>query len=130
MVMTEIDVGKKINSFEDLEAWQIAHKFVINIYCVTKEFPKDELYGIVSQIRRAAVSITANIAEGFSRYHYNDKIRFYYNSRGSASEIKNFVILSRDLKYISNDQSKELMSEVGNILRLINGLIRSIEKQK
>lgn len=90
---------KRINTFEDLETWQFAHKFALGIYKITKGFPKDELYGLVSQLRRAALSITSNIAEGFSRYHYNDKIRFYYNARGSISEVKNCIILSRDLNY-------------------------------
>jgi four helix bundle protein len=123
-------VDKKIKSFVDLEAWQIAHKFALEIYRLTKGFPKEELYGIVSQLRRAALSITSNIAEGFSRYHYNDKIRFYYNSRGSISEIKNCLILSRDLKYITDDICGELLDFAERILRLINGLIRSIENQK
>jgi four helix bundle protein len=123
-------VDKKIKSFVDLEAWQIAHKFALEIYRLTKGFPKEELYGIVSQLRRAALSITSNIAEGFSRYHYNDKIRFYYNSRGSISEIKNCLILSRDLKYITDDICRELLDFAERILRLINGLIRSIENQK
>jgi len=91
---------KTINTFEDLEAWQIAHQFVLEVYRITKKFPKDELYGLVSQLRRAALSITSNIAEGFSRYHYNDKIRFYYNARGSMSEVKNGFILAKDLNYI------------------------------
>ena len=123
-------VDKKIKSFVDLEAWQIAHKFALEVYRLTKGFPKEELYGIVSQLRRAALSITSNIAEGFSRYHYNDKIRLYYNSRGSISEIKNCLILSRDLKYITDDICREILDFAERILRLINGLIRSIENQK
>lgn len=120
----------KINGFEDLETWQISHKFILEIYKITKKFPKDELYGLTSQLRRAALSITSNIAEGFSRYHYNDKIRFYYNSRGSLSEVKNCLILSNDLKYISQKECQVLLEESERILKLINGLIRSIEKQK
>jgi len=123
-------VDKKINSFEDLEAWQVAHKFALEIYNLTKGFPKEEFYGMVSQLRRAALSITANIAEGFSRYHYNDKIRFYYNSRGSISEIKNCLILSKDLEYIARDLCYDLLDSSERVLRLVNGLIRSIENQK
>lgn len=121
---------KTINTFEDLETWQIAHKFVLEVYEITRRFPKDELYGLVSQLRRAALSITSNIAEGFSRYHYNDKIRFYYNARGSMSEVKNCLILSRDLDYINKNLCHDLLDNTERILRLINGLIRSIEKQK
>ncbi len=121
---------KEIKNFEDLELWQVAHGLVLDIYCITKEFPKDELYGIVSQLRRAALSITSNIAEGFSRYHYNDKIRFYHNARGSLSEVKNCLILSKDIGYVSSEKHKNLSSKSDRVLMLINGLIRSIERQK
>jgi four helix bundle protein len=123
-------VEKEIKSFEDLEAWQIAHKLALEVYKVTKIFPKDELYGIISQLRRAVLSITSNIAEGFSRYHYNDKIRFYYNARGSVSEVKNCLILSKDLDYIIKEEYQKLSNEIERVLKVINGLIRSIEKQK
>ena len=122
--------GKEIKTFEDLEAWKIAHKLVLEVYRITKELPKDELYGVVSQLRRAALSITSNIAEGFSRYHYNDKIRFYYSARGSGSEVKNCLILSRDLNYIIKEDCRVLLSDCEEVLKVINGLIRSIEKQK
>ncbi|MCM8779443.1 MAG: four helix bundle protein [Candidatus Omnitrophica bacterium] len=121
---------KAINTFEDLEAWQVSHRFILEIYRITKEFPKDELYGLVSQLCRAALSITSNIAEGFSRYHYNDKICFYYNARGSVSEVKNCLIVSKDLKYIKKEGCQILLGDAERMLRLINGLIRSIGKQK
>jgi four helix bundle protein len=121
---------KIIKSFENLEAWQNGHTLVLGIYKITKKFPTDELYGLISQLRRAAVSITSNIAEGFSRYHYNDKIRFYHNSRGSVSEVKNCLILSRDLSYITQNECNTFLQESEKILRMLNGLIRSIERQK
>jgi len=121
---------RKIRTFEDLEAWQISHKFVLEVYRMTKKFPKDEVYGIVSQLRRAVLSITSNIAEGFSRYHYNDKIRFYYNARGSVSEARNCLILSKDMHYIAEEEYRGLLDNAERILQVINGLIRSIEKQK
>jgi len=103
---------------------------VLEIYKITKEFPKDELYGIISQLRRAASSITANIAEGFARYHFKDKVRFYYNSRGSVAEVQDFLLLSRDLNYINSKTCSELNNKCDTVGRLINGLIRSIENQK
>ncbi len=121
---------KEIKTFEDLEAWQVAHKFVLETYRIAKIFPKNELYGLVSQLRRAAVSITSNIAEGFSRYHYNDKIRFYHNARGSLSEVKNCLILSGDLGYTKKEECNNLLNSAERVLKMINGLIRSIEKQK
>ncbi len=120
----------KIKNFYDLDAWEKAHKFVLEIYELTKEFPREELYGMTSQLRRAASSITANIAEGFSRYHYNDKIRFYHNARGSVSETQNFLFVARDLSYLSTEEFKSAFDLSAEISKLINGLIRSIENQK
>jgi four helix bundle protein len=119
-----------IRNFYNLDAWKKAHSFVLEIYKITKKFPKEELYGITSQIRRASSSITANIAEGFSRYHYNDKIRFYHNARGSVSETQNFLFIARDLVYLSVEEFKYLFDLSEAISKLINGLIRSIERQK
>jgi four helix bundle protein len=101
-----------IKEFYDLDAWKKAHKLVVDIYSVTKEFPASEIYGITSQIRRAAASVTANIAEGFSRYHYNDKINFYYHARGSISEVQNFLLIARDLKYLSCSECEKLIKGV------------------
>jgi four helix bundle protein len=121
---------EKIKNFYDLDAWKKSHEFALNIYAITKKLPKEELYGITSQLRRAASSISANIAEGFSRYHFNDKIRFYYNSRGSLSETQNFLFLAKDLLFITEKEFKNLFSLSEEINKLINGLIRSIERQK
>lgn len=119
-----------IKNFYDLDAWKEGHELVINIYGITKSFPSEEKFGITSQLKRAASSITANIAEGFERYHFNDKIRFYYQARGSFSEVQNFLILSRDLKFIEEDVCIKMLDKCNSVGRLINGLIRSIENQK
>lgn len=119
-----------IQNFYNLNAWKIAHELVLEIYKITKNFPKEELFGIVSQLRRAASSITANIAEGFARYHFNDKIRFYYQARGSVAEVQNFLILSMDLNYISKKNCEILGEKSNQVRQLINGLIRSIDNQK
>ena len=120
----------EIKNFYDLEAWKQAHLLVIEVYKITENFPKEELYGIVSQLRRAVSSITANIAEGFARYHFKDKIRFYYQARGSAAEVQNFLLIARDLKIINDEICKKLGEKSKEVQKLINGLIRSIEKQK
>lgn len=122
-------IDGKILNFCDLETWQNGHALVLEIYNLTKDFPKDELYGITSQLRRAASSITANIAEGFERYHYKDKIKFYYQARGSAAEVQNFILLSLDLGYATKQQCEQLMNQAEGIRKLINGLIRSVENQ-
>ena len=119
--------NKKIKDFYDLDAWQKSNKLALEIYKITKKFPRDELYGIISQIRRAASSITANIAEGFSRYHFNDKIKFYYNARGSASEVQSFLFLAKDLGYLKGDDFDVLFDFSKAVGMLINGLVRSIK---
>lgn len=119
----------KINNFYELDAWKMGHLLVLEIYQITESFPKNEIYGITSQIRRAASSITANIAEGFARYHFKDKIRFYYNSRGSVAEVQNFLFLARDLNHINIVSFKKIEERTNEVGKLINGLIRSAENQ-
>ena len=121
---------KEIKNFYDLDAWKQAHILVVEVYRITENFPKEELYGIVSQLRRAVSSITVNIAEGFARYHFKDKIRVYYQARGSAAEVQNFFLIARDLKIINDEICKKLGEKSKEVQKLINGLIRSIEKQK
>ncbi len=88
-------------SFQELEVWREAHNLVLNIYKITAEFPKSELFGLVSQMRRAAVSVPANIAEGFKRTGHLDKLRFYNIAEASLEELKYYIILSSDLGYAS-----------------------------
>jgi len=118
-----------IKNFYDLDAWKVGHELVLEVYRITKTFPKEELYGIVSQLRRAASSITANIAEGFARYHFKDKARFYYQARGSVAEIQNFLLLAKDLGFIDLETCKVLGEKGNEVARLINGLIRSISNR-
>lgn len=120
----------EIKNFYDLDAWKKGHLLVLEVYKITKNFPKEELYGVISQLRRSASSITANIAEGFARYHFKDKIKFYYNSRGSVAEVQNFLLLSKDLDYINLEICKNLGEQANEVGKLINGLIKSIEVQK
>lgn len=116
---------KKIQSFTDLIAWQEAHKLVLMIYKTTKEFPKEELFGLVNQMRRASVSISSNIAEGFSRKSYNEKVRFYGMSQGSTTELQNQLLVSKDVGYISSKKFKEIADQTILVHKLINGLIKS-----
>jgi len=120
----------KIKDFYNLDVWKKGHELVLEIYKITKDFPKEEKFGIIDQLRRASSSITANIAEGFERYHFNDKIKFYYQARGSVAEVQNFLLLSKDLGYIKVEKCEELNKQADIIRQLIKGLIRAIEKQK
>jgi len=118
----------KVVQFQQLEAWQEAHKLALMVYQATKDFPGEERFGLVSQMRRAAVSIPANVAEGFKRRGIQDKLRFYNVSEGSLEELKYFFILSRDLGYIASEA--ELMAQAERVGRLLNGLMASTERRR
>lgn len=122
-------MGESIKTFKDLETWQKAHQLALSIYQITQSFPSEEKFGLISQIRRATISITANIAEGFGRYHFKDKLKFYYNSRGSLFEVQNFLLLSKDLSFLDPASHKKLYMASEEVARLLYGLIRSLEKQ-
>lgn len=120
---------KKIKNFYDLKVWQDVHKIVIKIYKITKNFPKDEQFGLISQMRRSASSVTANIAEGFGRFHYKEKMKFYQQSRGSAVELQDHLFLSQDLDYLPKEKARDLFQEICIMIKELNGLINSIKKQ-
>ena len=103
-------------SFEDLIVWQKAHQFVLKVYRVTEKFPKKEIYGLTSQFRRAAVSVPANIAEGFKKKGSADKARFLNISQGSLEECRYYLILSKDLGYGDSTEINHQLSEVSKLL--------------
>lgn len=112
-------------TFEDLIVWQKSHKFVLGVYEYTKKFPKDELYGLSSQFRRSAVSIPANIAEGFKKNGLRDKIRFYNIAEGSINECFYYLRLSSDLKYGDNSCLQELLVEISKLIQAYSKAILS-----
>lgn len=117
-----------IKDFYELDVWKQAHQITLNIYKITKSFPNSEKFGITDQLRRASSSISANIAEGYGRFHYKDKIKFYLQARGSLKEVQNFIFLAKDLKYIGEKSAEELWLKSKTCEKLINGLIRSQKK--
>ena len=116
--------NQKIKTFTDLKVWQEGHKLVILIYKITKKFPSDEIYGLVSQMRRSAVSITSNVAEGFGRQGMKDKIKFYYMAQGFLTELKNQLLISNDLDYIKNSEFKDIAEKANLVHALLQGLIK------
>jgi len=108
--------GKPARTFQDLIVWQKAHQFVLGIYRFTDKFPKTELYGMTSQLRRAAVSIPANIAEGFKKTGRADKARFMNMAQGSLEESRYYLILAADLGYGKNVELNSLVEEVSKLL--------------
>ena len=112
-------------TFEDLIVWQKAHQFALNVYAYAKNFPREELYGLTSQFRRAAISVAANIAEAFKK-RGKDKTKFLNISQASLDESKYYILLSRDLKYGEDVQLKSLAEEVSRLLdRYRNTIIKS-----
>ena len=118
--------SQKIKNFKDLRIWQEAVLFAEQIYKITKEFPKDELYGIVNQMRRAAVSIPSNIAEGFMRYHNKEFKQFLFIALGSSAEIETQLIVSHKLQYITEKKLSMLSEKSDKINRMIMGLVKKL----
>lgn len=114
-----------INKFTDLTTWQEAHKFVLAIYRITENFPPRENYALSSQIRRASLSISSNIAEGFGRRSAKDKEHFYVMAYGSLVESENQLIVAKDLDYIDSDTFESLERQAHSVGQLINGLLRA-----
>lgn len=114
---------KKISDFKDLLVWQEGHKLVLDIYQKSKNFPKDEIYGLTSQMKRAAVSVTSNIAEGFGRQGMKEKIQFYYLSHGSLIELKNQIEVAKDVGYLDAKSYADLTVKSDKTHQLLQGLI-------
>ena len=118
------ELSKKIKTFTDLIAWREGHKLVLFIYEITKKFPSNEVYGLTSQLKRCSVSITSNIAEGFSRQYYKEKLQFYFMALGSVTELQNQVFVARDVGYISDSDFDSCSRLAINVHKIINGLIK------
>ena len=117
-----------MNSFENLIVWEKAHKLTLEIYKHTSEFPKIEIYGIVNQMRRAAYSIPSNIVEGNSRKSNKEFLQFLNIAKGSLEELKYFLLLSKDLNYISLQQYSNLNNMCEEVSKLLYKFTKSIEK--
>jgi len=115
----------KYKNFEDTPVWKKAHQITLDVYKITGKFPKEEIYNLTSQIRRAALSIEANIAEAFGRFHFLDKVNFYLNSRGSLEELKNHLITSFDLGLINEYFFEQITAKMSEVREEINKVIKS-----
>ena len=120
-----------VKSFENLEVWQIGRDLVTKVYALTAILPRSEVFGLIPQIKRAALSVPANIAEGFGRYHYMDKARFYLNARGSLYELKSHLLIAQDLEYVKQSQTvSDILTMVDNLSVKLNNLIATTRKLK
>ena len=119
-------MSEKIKNFRDLNIWKLGVEIVENIYKATRSFPKGEVYGLVSQMRRCAVSIPSNIAEGFARKHNKEYRQFLYIALGSCAELETQLEISLRLKYLGEDKCKELLDKVNHVTRMIMNLIKCL----
>src|SRR5438132_10055907 len=121
---------KEVRTFEDLDVYQVAREFRKKMYAVTRQLPDFEKYDLGSQIRRAAVSLTNNIAEGHGRYHFADQVRFFLGSRGSLQELVDDLNVCTDENYLEAEKIEALKSEAWRVLGLINGYFRYLRDRK
>jgi four helix bundle protein len=117
---------EKIKNFQDLRIWQMGIEVVKDVYILTKKFPKEELYGLTSQMRRSAVSIPSNIAEGFRRYHNKEYRQFLYIAMGSCAELETQIIITHELDYLDDTNKIEIIEKLKYICRMINQLIKKL----
>ena len=117
-----------IKIFKDLIVWKKSHQLVLDVYKLTKLFPKEELFALTSQIRRAAVSVPANIVEGFRRKSFRDSLNFYRISDASLEELKYHILLARDLAYFSETDYQHFVQTSDEVGRILTGWIQSQQK--
>jgi four helix bundle protein len=118
-----------MRDYKKIDAWKLADDLTVAVYQFTRSFPREELYGLTSQVRRAAYSVPANIAEGSSRESKRDYLHFLYIARGSLSEAQYFVHLARRLGYLSPNDADALTVQTGTTFACLHGLIRAVERE-
>lgn len=125
---SDLGVGKRpVRSFEDLNVWQESQQLAVEVYRVSKTFPKDEIFGLTSQLRRAVASVSANIAEGFGRSTVKDKLNFLSIAYGSLLETKNFIYLAEKLGYLDKSTTSVILEKITICQKLLNGFRRSLQ---
>ena len=121
---------ENIKSYKDLNVWQKAVELVKEIYLLTKEFPKDEQFTLINQMRRSAISIPSNISEGKVRGHRREYVQFLYVALGSCAELETQIIISKELSYITTETKDLLLEKIGYISRMLRNLIKGINNYK
>lgn len=121
---------QQIRDFTDLETWQLGRRLRSQLYRLTNDFPREEKHVLAAQIRRAAISVTANLAEGYGRFSYQENIQFCRQSRASVFELRDHLTTALDAGYISEEKYRELEALAMQVIRLVNGYIRSTQKRK
>lgn len=122
--------ASQIRDFQDLQVWQLGRALRMRIYDLIRKLPPEERYALAAQVRRAAISITANIAEGFGRYSYQENIQFCRQARGSAYEVRDHLIAARDQGCVTVDEYRQADSLAQRVIRTLNGYIRSTQERR
>jgi four helix bundle protein len=122
--------GAHIRDFTDLKVWQLGRELRQRVYKLARKLPAEEKFGLTSQAQRAAVSITANIAEGFGRYSYQENIQFCRTARGSAFEVRDHLITARDQDYISSSEHQDVDTLAQRVIQTLNGYIRATQERQ
>ena len=118
-----------MKTHKDLEVWKTSIEMVTNIYQVTRNFPKEEIYSLTNQMRRAAVSVPSNIAEGAGRNSSKEFLQFLYFATGSLSELETQLIIAYNLKYINDEQRQDMDTLINTLFKMLSGLIQSVKKR-
>ena len=116
-----------MKSHKDLLVWQKSMELVTNVYVATRSFPKDEIFGIVSQMRRAAISIPSNISEGYGRLYEKETVKFLSNALGSATELETQMIISKNLSFLPVEEAAVLIMNIQEIIRMLSALIKTFD---
>ena len=119
----------QLKKYQELIAWQKAIALVTEVYSFTSAFPQHEIYGLTSQLRRAAVSIPSNIAEGQGRATKGEFIQFLCHARGSLHEVETQIVIAKNLRYLTAEKEQLLLDALSELGRILNGLIASLQKQ-
>ena len=119
-------MAKGVDNFRDLKIWQVSIELVKKVYVISSKLPKEEMYGLKSQMRRSAVSIPSNVAEGFRRQHNNEFKQFLYISLGSCAELETQTIIAEELGYIGKDQTSKLFEDLDHVCRMTSNLIKTL----
>ncbi len=120
----------KYSSFEEMPVWKLAYDFALHIYDLTKGYPQEEKYGLTSDTRRAATSVPANIAEAFGRHYYKDKLNFYYNARGSVTEVLSHVKIAEGVGYLPKEKTDLVGIKVDAIWKELNKIITTLSSKR
>lgn len=118
----------KLKSYKDLIVWQKSFKLALEIYVVTKKFPKSEIYGLSSQMRRAAIAIPSNIAEGYTRRHRAEYLQFIRIAFGSGAELETQLLLACEIGFVNEKDFRKLDSMLTEVMKMLNGLVKSLQR--